>query len=151
VTVGEFIADSTTASTSNNLRMELAAVTPTEGIKKGENSTVSQADDVAGTKNVRHAKAEEPEYAIIEQKRGNASSTVASLQSLHMRERVMGKGKAQSSSAVSESNRTTPKEEREHARSPVTGLTPDDPAYLDGTNAVTESIVKLERESETEE
>ncbi|KAK2554004.1 hypothetical protein P5673_024718 [Acropora cervicornis] len=36
--------------------------------------------------------------------------------------------------------------EREFNRSPVTGLTPDDPAYDEGTNTVTATIVKLWRE-----
>ena len=40
----------------------------------------------------------------------------------------------------------TSSKEREFVRSPVTGLTPDDPAYDEGTNSVTATIVKLWRE-----
>ena len=41
--------------------------------------------------------------------------------------------------------RKTSSREREFNRSPVTGLTPDDPAYDEGTNTVTGTIVKLWR------
>ena len=40
----------------------------------------------------------------------------------------------------------TSSKKREFVRSPVTGLTPDDPAYDEGTNTVTATIVKLWRE-----
>ncbi|XP_067025537.1 uncharacterized protein [Acropora muricata] len=40
----------------------------------------------------------------------------------------------------------TSSKESEFVRSPVTGLTPDDPAYDEGTNTVTATIVKLWRE-----
>ena len=43
-------------------------------------------------------------------------------------------------------DKKTPSKEREFIRSPVTGLTPDDPAYDEGTNTVTATIVKLWRE-----
>ena len=43
-------------------------------------------------------------------------------------------------------DKKTPSKEREFIRSQVTGLTPDDPAYDEGTNTVTATIVKLWRE-----
>ena len=43
-------------------------------------------------------------------------------------------------------DKKTPSKEREFVRSQVTGLTPDDPAYDEGTNTVTATIVKLWRE-----
>ena len=98
-----------------------------------------------------NTKATEMIIASPEEKKGSSLSTINSSQTA---ENLAGRIKAQSRYLENADDvystdsdcQQKPKRPRDPSKSQITGLKPDDPAYVEGTNAVTKSIVDLWKE-----